>query len=386
MLITDTHNTASFAVSLAPGMTATQRRLTPYGVPRGAAPENWPGTRGFVGGTLDATGLTHLGAREYDPALGRFLSVDPVIDMMDPLQMQGYNYGYNNPLAFMDADGRWGWSDVTHATLDVVGMVPVVGEGADLVNAGIYAYEGDWTNAALSAASAIPVAGNVATGAKMAKNASKAMDAGTAVAKKSDDAVDLSKKAPPTKEAPKKKEEKNQRKKDKDDDEEYVDLYHGTTAKNAMSILENGVNPKVSPRAMDFGVGFYTTNDLDQAKKWAKNLSGRAKRDGATDAEAAPVVLHYRVPKSEFARLNGRVFKSADKSWEKFVETHRRKDYAKNHHKYDYVEGPMLGNSKVWPAKKSQGVKPTSFGHQISFHMSWAASFFAMFFSGLIWL
>ncbi|GJF25717.1 hypothetical protein SHO565_62810 [Streptomyces sp. HO565] len=386
VLITDTHNTASFAVSLAPGMTATQRRLTPYGVPRGAAPENWPGTRGFVGGTLDATGLTHLGAREYDPALGRFLSVDPVIDMMDPLQMQGYNYGYNNPLAFMDADGRWGWSDVTHATLDVVGMVPVVGEGADLVNAGIYAYEGDWTNAALSAASAIPVAGNVATGAKMAKNASKAMDAGTAVAKKSDDAVDLSKKAPPTKEAPKKKEEKNQRKKDKDDDEEYVDLYHGTTAKNAMSILENGVNPKVSPRAMDFGVGFYTTNDLDQAKKWAKNLSGRAKRDGATDAEAAPVVLHYRVPKSEFARLNGRVFKSADKSWEKFVETHRRKDYAKNHHKYDYVEGPMLGNSKVWPAKKSQGVKPTSFGHQISFHMSWAASFFAMFFSGLIWL
>ncbi|MEU4066519.1 DUF3990 domain-containing protein [Streptomyces wedmorensis] len=385
-LIADMHNTASFAVALAPGMTTTQRRLTPYGVPRGAAPANWPGTRGFVGGTTDGTGLTHLGAREYDPLLGRFLSVDPIIDMMDPLQMQGYNYGYNNPLAFMDADGRWGWSDVTHATLDVVGMVPVVGEAADLVNAGIYAAEGDWKNAALSAAAAIPVAGNVATGAKLAKNVAKAVDGGTAVAKKTDDAVDLSKKAPPTKEAPKKKEEKSQRKKDKDDDEEYVDLYHGTTAKNAMSILENGVNPKVSPRAMDFGVGFYTTDDLNQAKNWARNLSGRATRDGASAAEAAPVVLHYRVPKSEFAKLNGRVFKSADKSWEKFVETHRRKDYAKNHHKYDYVEGPMLGNSKVWPKQKSQGVKPTSFGHQISWHMSWAKSFFAMFFSGLIWL
>jgi hypothetical protein len=31
-----------------------------------------PGTRGFVGGTNDPTGLVHLGAREYDPTLGRF--------------------------------------------------------------------------------------------------------------------------------------------------------------------------------------------------------------------------------------------------------------------------------------------------------------------------
>ncbi|WUP09261.1 hypothetical protein OHA28_38385 [Streptomyces sp. NBC_00269] len=40
-----------------------------------------PGTRGYVGGTTDPTGLTHLGAREYDPNLGSFISVDPVIDL-----------------------------------------------------------------------------------------------------------------------------------------------------------------------------------------------------------------------------------------------------------------------------------------------------------------
>jgi RHS repeat-associated protein len=35
--------------------------------------------KGYVGGTKDTTtGLTHLGAREYDPVTGRFLSADPI--------------------------------------------------------------------------------------------------------------------------------------------------------------------------------------------------------------------------------------------------------------------------------------------------------------------
>jgi RHS repeat-associated protein len=46
-----------------------------------------------VDGTIDtSTGLTHLGAREYDPELGRFISVDPIMDLSDPQQMHGYTY------------------------------------------------------------------------------------------------------------------------------------------------------------------------------------------------------------------------------------------------------------------------------------------------------
>ncbi|WP_354264050.1 RHS repeat-associated core domain-containing protein [Paractinoplanes tereljensis] len=37
-----------------------------------------------VGGRSDSTGLTHLGAREYDPELGRFISHDPVLDTGAP--------------------------------------------------------------------------------------------------------------------------------------------------------------------------------------------------------------------------------------------------------------------------------------------------------------
>lgn len=49
--------------------------------------------------------ITHLGAREYDPSTGRFISVDPIIDIADPEQMHGYAYANNNPLAFTDPDG-----------------------------------------------------------------------------------------------------------------------------------------------------------------------------------------------------------------------------------------------------------------------------------------
>jgi RHS repeat-associated protein len=46
---------------------------------RGTTGAGWQGTKGFVGGTTDATtGLTHLGARDYDPTTVRFISVDPV--------------------------------------------------------------------------------------------------------------------------------------------------------------------------------------------------------------------------------------------------------------------------------------------------------------------
>lgn len=59
----------------------------------------------FVGGTLDAAvGLTHVGAREYDPALGRFVSVDPLLDEGDHRELNGYQYGFNNPLKFSDPD------------------------------------------------------------------------------------------------------------------------------------------------------------------------------------------------------------------------------------------------------------------------------------------
>ncbi|MFE9533516.1 RHS repeat-associated core domain-containing protein [Streptomyces sp. NPDC006691] len=106
ILLSDHHGTATTAVLLATGQALTRRKKTVFGGDRTAQPATWPGTKGFVGGTQDPTGLTHLGAREYDPHLGRFISVDPVIDTADPQQMHGYTYGNNNPLIHSDPDGK----------------------------------------------------------------------------------------------------------------------------------------------------------------------------------------------------------------------------------------------------------------------------------------
>ncbi|GBP99938.1 hypothetical protein SSP531S_13420 [Streptomyces spongiicola] len=86
------------------GQAITRRKQLPFGQLRSEQSTAF-GTRGFVGGTNDPSGLTHLGAREYDPALGAFISVDPIIDFADPAQMHAYSYAHNTPLTKSDPDG-----------------------------------------------------------------------------------------------------------------------------------------------------------------------------------------------------------------------------------------------------------------------------------------
>jgi RHS repeat-associated protein len=80
--------------------------MDPFGVPRGEDAAWKSGMRGFVDGQLDdSTGLTHLGAREYDPKLGKFISVDPLVDIKDPQTLNAYAYSNSNPATFSDPDG-----------------------------------------------------------------------------------------------------------------------------------------------------------------------------------------------------------------------------------------------------------------------------------------
>ncbi|MFD5904695.1 polymorphic toxin-type HINT domain-containing protein [Streptomyces microflavus] len=105
-LVGDHHRTTTTQVSADASQTVTRRKTTIFGAPRGIAPSTWSGDKGFVGGTMDKdSGLTHLGAREYDPDLGRFVSVDPLFDLTDPQQMNGYTYANNDPITKWDPDG-----------------------------------------------------------------------------------------------------------------------------------------------------------------------------------------------------------------------------------------------------------------------------------------
>ncbi|WP_282703867.1 RHS repeat-associated core domain-containing protein [Streptomyces sp. CC219B] len=117
-LLADHQGTATTAVDAATGH-VTRRKFTPFGEQRGAKPSMWPGEEGFVGGTMDeSTGLTHLGAREYDPALGRFISVDPMMDLAESQTMNPYAYANNSPVTFSDPSGQfWGIPQIIQKVL-----------------------------------------------------------------------------------------------------------------------------------------------------------------------------------------------------------------------------------------------------------------------------
>jgi RHS repeat-associated protein len=103
-IVADHHGTAVSQID-STTLAVQRRRSMPYGEPRGPQATDWKGTKGFVGGTTDDTGLTHLGAREYDPTIGRFISDDPITDFTDPQQLNGYAYSNNNPTTLSDPSG-----------------------------------------------------------------------------------------------------------------------------------------------------------------------------------------------------------------------------------------------------------------------------------------
>ena len=102
----DTQGTESVAIDSGT-LTVNRRYYDPYGNPRGAAPSSFPvGEKGFVGGASDtATGLTDLGAREYQPGTVSFISPDPLLKPYDPQNLNAYAYAADNPSTYSDPSG-----------------------------------------------------------------------------------------------------------------------------------------------------------------------------------------------------------------------------------------------------------------------------------------
>ncbi|MER5967572.1 RHS repeat-associated core domain-containing protein [Streptomyces sp. NPDC002057] len=105
VLVNDHLGTSNTVIAMAANQAVARRAFKPYGEIRGTKTA-WPNKRTYLGvGIDDASGLTHIGAREYDQTAGRFVSADPVIDIGDPLQMNGYAYSNNSPISSSDPSG-----------------------------------------------------------------------------------------------------------------------------------------------------------------------------------------------------------------------------------------------------------------------------------------
>ncbi|MEW6619279.1 MAG: RHS repeat-associated core domain-containing protein [bacterium] len=91
------HLGSARAITDKDGKVVEQYFYYPFG---GGGPVGGPT---FTGKELDDSGLFYFGARYYDPALGRFITPDPI-------QAAGQNlyvYCYNNPLGYVDPNGEW---------------------------------------------------------------------------------------------------------------------------------------------------------------------------------------------------------------------------------------------------------------------------------------
>ncbi|XVV05954.1 polymorphic toxin-type HINT domain-containing protein [Actinosynnema sp. CA-248983] len=105
-LVSDLHGTNSVAVQSV-GFAVSRRTFDPYGNQLNAVEGlPWPDRHGFLNKPVsEATGLTDIGARKYDSVTGRFISVDPILDLENSQQWTGYAYADNNPTTFSDPTG-----------------------------------------------------------------------------------------------------------------------------------------------------------------------------------------------------------------------------------------------------------------------------------------
>ncbi|MEV6969848.1 RHS repeat-associated core domain-containing protein [Hamadaea sp. NPDC051192] len=102
--LSDPHGTSDLKLDYTT-YNPTWRQFTPYGEPRGAT-VTWIDNRGFLNQPANTnSGLTQLGARNYDPATGRFISLDPIFDGTNLQQLNGYSYAGSNPLTYSDPSG-----------------------------------------------------------------------------------------------------------------------------------------------------------------------------------------------------------------------------------------------------------------------------------------
>lgn len=103
-------------------------------------------------------------------------------------------------------------------------------------------------------------------------------------------------------------------------------LYHGST------VAVRNPNIQQGRKATDFGKGFYTTSDFEQAKKWALLKQNRGRNKKA-------IVSVYEIPDDildlEFSVLQ---FKSVTKEWLEFVTKNRKEE---GDYSYDLIIDPV---------------------------------------------
>lgn len=105
-------------------------------------------------------------------------------------------------------------------------------------------------------------------------------------------------------------------------------LYHGS------NIIINEPRLIEQNRFLDFGSGFYTTTNFEQAESFAKKVAFR--RDGKA------IVNIYEISDCSYADLKVKSFDSPNEEWLDFVSDHRNGAYMGDN--YDLIIGAVAND------------------------------------------
>jgi len=105
------------------GAVTSSSAFTVFGEPRNTGTSVF----GFAGEQTDATGLVHLRARAYNPALGSFMAYDPIQPGgPSTAGWNHYSYAANNPTTWSDPAGQAVMMEYAELMVQGVGCLVVV--------------------------------------------------------------------------------------------------------------------------------------------------------------------------------------------------------------------------------------------------------------------
>ena len=109
-------------------------------------------------------------------------------------------------------------------------------------------------------------------------------------------------------------------------------LFHGSTVTVKRPNIQKG------RKATDFGKGFYTTTNFEQAKKWSILT---VKRRG----EGSPIVSVFKVDEEKLNQLNILRFDGPNVEWLRYVSSNRKSMNFND--RRDIVVGPVANDNTI---------------------------------------
>ena len=120
-------------------------------------------------------------------------------------------------------------------------------------------------------------------------------------------------------------------------------LYHGSFCEVQIPDLQK------CARYKDFGQGFYLTTDKKQAESFAKISTQKAVENGVVASQKYGVVSAFRY--NGDAKLNIKIYGSADSAWLHCIVAHRKKDVfgdvLEDCSRYDVIGGKIANDASA---------------------------------------